>query len=30
MRSVVVASLLVAAAGGFAALRIWQQGALDE
>ena len=30
MRSVVVAGLLVAAAGGFAALRIWQQGSHDE
>ena len=30
VRSVVVAGVLVAAAGGFAALRIWQQGALDE
>ena len=30
VRSVVVAGLLVAVAGGFAALRIWQQGTLDE
>jgi uncharacterized SAM-binding protein YcdF (DUF218 family) len=30
MRSVVVAGLLVAAAGGFASLRIWQQGQVDE
>jgi len=30
VRSVVVAGLLVAAAGGFASLRIWQQGQVDE
>jgi uncharacterized SAM-binding protein YcdF (DUF218 family) len=30
VRSVVVAGLLVAAAGGVAALRIWQHGSLDE
>ena len=30
VRSLVVAGVLAAAAGGFAALRIWQQGALDE
>ena len=30
VRSVVVAGLLVAAAGGLASLRIWQQGQVDE
>ena len=30
VRSVVVTGLLVGVAGGFAAFRIWQQGALDE